>query len=936
MKIPSDRFDPETHLDKAPFGCFLDQPGLFDPRFFRMTPREALETDPGQRLALVTAYEALEESGFVPNRTPSSDLQRIGTFFGQVADEYKEQNMSQNVGTYFIPGSMRAFAPGRINHFFKFGGPAYSVDTACSSSLVALQLACSSIKSGECDMAVAGGMNICCSSDNYKGLAKGHFLSETGGCKTFDELADGYSRGEAVACVVVKRLDAAIADNDPIFGTILSIGTNYNVGPSSITRPDKESQKALFTRLLREAKLAATNIDYIEAHGTGTQQGDITEMSSLAEVFAPDTLPHRGTAERFLGAIKPNVGHSESASGLTSLIKALLVITQETVPKHIGIKRQLNPQIPQPDKRGFTIPLQNASLYDRINLRALVNNFSAAGGNTAMILQVSDYSHIRHKADPRKTHIITVSGKSRSALQNNVHNLLQHIEDVPLADLAYTTTARRVHYSERVAVVADSLMSLTAKLSWKVAKNSSGKPKSKKMLCFAFTGQGSASLSTAKELFASSLRFREDIVYMNELCIRMGLPGFSMAVDGTGSETLNLSPSQTQLALIAIEIALARLCIAWGLQPQMLIGHSLGEYAALCIAKVLTISDTLYLVGNRARLIEEKLEKGSYTMMAVRMAPDHLSSMLELYSNLEIATINGPSDVVVSGPAESLRALTGRLKIDGVGCKMLEVSYGYHSRQMLPIADEFRRICQNVRFCKPQISVLSPLLRKLVDSTTSFEPDYLVQHLSETVDFASAIDCVRNTVADGSIWVECGPSPLCSSMIPKTDQKASCHPMLRPLESSWATISKMLAAVYSDGHDINWHRYHEDFEDCLNVVPLPSYAFDNENFWIPYENNWLLNKGERTELSSSSLAHGSFPYVSPSLQHLTSRKSDARILHLAFESRLDHPDLWPIVAGHKLDSHNVCPAVSGKEAPVLEIPVLIFQLVFECGNCVRH
>lgn len=308
--IPKDRFNPETHYDPTgkgknkshtPYGCFIKEPGLFDPQFFSMSPREAAQTDPMGRLALVTAYEALEMSGFVPNRTPSTKLNRIGTFYGQTSDGWREINAAENIDTYFITGGVRAFAPGRINYFFKFSGPSYSIDTACSSSLAAIQLACISLWAGECDTACAGGVNVLTNPDIFAGLSKGQFLSKTGSCKTFDNAADGYCRGDGCGTLILKRYQDAIKDNDNILGCILGAGTNHSADAISITHPHAGAQEFLYKKVLAEAGVDAREVSYIEMHGTGTQAGDNIEMTSVTNVFAPRNRPRKHNQPLYLG-----------------------------------------------------------------------------------------------------------------------------------------------------------------------------------------------------------------------------------------------------------------------------------------------------------------------------------------------------------------------------------------------------------------------------------------------------------------------------------------------------------------------------------------------------------------------------------------------------------------------------------------------------------
>ncbi|KAG9976553.1 polyketide synthase, partial [Aureobasidium melanogenum] len=297
-------------------------------------------------LALVTAYEALEQSGYVPNRTPSTKLHRIGTFYGQTSDDWREINASENVDTYFITGGVRAFAPGRINYYFKFSGPSFSIDTACSSSLAAIQLACTSLWAGDCDTACAGGLNVLTNPDIFSGLSKGQFLSKTGSCKTYDNAADGYCRGDGCGTVVLKRYEDALADKDNILGCILGAATNHSAEAVSITHPHAGAQEFLYKKVLANAGVDAHEISYVEMHGTGTQAGDGIEMTSVTNVFAPRHRQRKPEQKLHLGAIKANIGHGEAASGINSLCKVLMMMKKNAIPANVGIKGEINKTFP--------------------------------------------------------------------------------------------------------------------------------------------------------------------------------------------------------------------------------------------------------------------------------------------------------------------------------------------------------------------------------------------------------------------------------------------------------------------------------------------------------------------------------------------------------------------------------------------------------------
>ncbi|KAG7144862.1 Conidial pigment polyketide synthase PfmaE like protein [Verticillium longisporum] len=420
--VPADRFNIDTHYDitgkaintsHTQYGCWIENPGFFDPRFFNMSPREAYQTDPMQRMALTTAYEALEMSGYVPNRTASTRLDRIGTFYGQTSDDWREINAAQEVDTYFITGGVRAFGPGRINYHFGFSGPSLNIDTACSSSAAALQIACTSLWAKDCDTAVVGGLSCMTNPDIFSGLSRGQFLSKTGPCATFDNGADGYCRADGCASVVVKRLDDAIADKDNVLAVILGTATNHSADAISITHPHGPTQSILSSAILDEAGVDPLDVDYVEMHGTGTQAGDGTEMVSVTDVFAPANRKRPADRPLYLGAVKSNIGHGEAASGVTALCKVLMMLQKNAIPPHVGIKKDINKTFPKDlAERNVNIAFHMTPLkrHDGKPRRIFINNFSAAGGNTGLLLEDGP-SQTPTQADPRSAQVITITAK---------------------------------------------------------------------------------------------------------------------------------------------------------------------------------------------------------------------------------------------------------------------------------------------------------------------------------------------------------------------------------------------------------------------------------------------------------------------------------------------------------------------------------------------
>lgn len=929
--IPKDRFDVETHYDASgkrlntshtKYGCFIEKPGLFDARFFSMSPREAAQTDPMHRLSLVTAAEALEMSGFVPNRTPSSHVSRVGTFYGQTCDDWREVNISQKIDTFFIPAGVRAFGPGRINYFFKFSGPSYSVDTACSSSLAAIQIACTSLRSGECDTALAGGVNILTAPDIFAGLSRGMFLSKSGGCKTFDENADGYCRADGIGTVVLKRLEDAETDNDNILGVILGTATNHSAEAISITHPHAGAQSYLYESIIYDAGVDAHDISYIEMHGTGTQAGDKTETKSVMDVFAPRSRQRTPSNTLYMGAVKSNVGHGEAAAGITALVKMLLMLQKSVIPRHVGIKTAMNPAMP-PDmnERNVKIAFENTPWIREPGKkrRAFLNNFSAAGGNTGLLLEDAPPVPEKPFLDPRPKHVIVSSAKSIVSAKENIQKLIEYIQQNPqtdLADLAYTTTARRTHYTYRAAITASNLSEVSTQLRAALDQTFSPISSTQPKVAFVFTGQGAFYPSLGKSLYNDSPSFRGYIQQMNSMAINAGLPSFIPAIDG--SDTY-LSPVVTQLALCCVQMALAKLWSSYGIKPSVVVGHSLGEYAALNAAGVLSTSDTINLVGQRAKLLEEKCIAGIHAMLAVKgtLASIYQAADGKLF---EVACINGKREIVLCGTIGQINELSETLKKAGLKCLILDIPYAFHSSQVEPILEPFAEVAKGATFSTPKIPVISPLLSSVVAEsntiTNAFDAEYLCRHAREPVDFLGSLQqaWTAEFVNDQTVWIELGPHPICNDMIrssiPSMDLGLASF---RKSEDPWKTIATSLAALFRGGLRIDWAGVHRDFDQSHRLLHLPLYSFDEKNHWIQYEGDWSLTKGRANIISPPQ------PQLLPAapIKSKLSTTSVHRIIEESFEGTngkvivetdISEPILNSAVTGHLVNGAGLCPS----------------------------
>ena len=935
---PNSRWDVKTHVDatgkkkntsKTPFGCWLDDAALFDAKFFHLSPREAPQVDPAQRIALLTAYEALESAGIVPGATPSTQKDRVGVFYGVTSNDWMETNSAQNIDTYMIPGGNRAFIPGRINYFFKFSGPSYSVDTACSSSLAAIHAACNSLWRGDVDTAIAGGTNILTNPDFTAGLDRGHFLSRTGNCKSFDDGADGYCRGEGVCTVILKRYEDAVADSDPIHGLILSACTNHSADAESITRPHGEAQKTILNKLLRNTGTDAYEVSYVEMHGTGTQAGDAEEMRSVVEVFAPEARrPIRKEDQSlYLGSIKANIGHGEAASGVSSLIKVLLMMKHDVIPPHCGIKTKLNHKFPEHMASHNVRIASQPTPWPRPSSgtrKVFINNFSAAGGNSALLLEDASLpSSPVANIDNRTNHVVAVSAKCAKSLKGNIDSLLSYLEITPpthftLPALSYTTTARRTHHVLRVMVHGSNLSEIRAKLLTARDVIDSIKRKPGPPVIFSFTGQGSQYATMGKTFYRNFSSFRADIDRFDRLGRSLGFPSFLEVIIAEDRQIEDHSPTVTQLATVCLEMALTRLWRSWGVSPHAVVGHSLGEYAALHAAGVLSEYDTVFLVGKRAQLLEQYCVPGTHSMLAVQCPLETVDGFIQGY-DCEISCVNSPEDVVISGPSEMIKKVSAVFRSQHIKATLLNTPYAFHSAQVHAIVGKLVYEATKITPSNPKIPVICATTATVIRSGNTFSSDYFSVHCRGRVNLLGAAQSARQAgiLDEKSIIIEIGPQPVVVGMLRKIlDSTLPGLPSLQYGKDPWVLISTALSTLYMRGISIDWREYHRNFQTSHKVLQLPSYSWDLKEYWIQYTNDWSLFKGEATSvITAKKDSTPSLHTSSPSLERTTIHKishEDVGPRHgrIVVEGDISRADLNPLVQGHKVNGIPLCTPVS--------------------------
>ncbi len=929
QEIPSSRFNMDDFYDPSRrkhnalvsrHGCFIKKPGNFDHRLFNISPREALQMDPVQRMLLMTTYEALEMAGYADNSEQAPP--RIATYFGQTVDDWKTIQEQQGIDTHFLPAVNRGFAPGRLCHYFKWAGGFYSIDTGCSSSATGICIARDALAKGDCDAAVVGGGTLLTSPEWFSGLGQGGFLSPTGACKTYSDKADGYCRGEGVAVVVLKRLADAVRAKDDVLAVIAGAARNTNAGEGSITHPGAKAQETLYRRVLRQAAVRPREVGVIEMHGTGTQAGDRVETTAVQNVFASPDEPKR-PQPLIVGAIKANLGHSEAAAGIVSLIKAILMLQHDTIPPQPNQPFKLNPYLVSILGPGTDVQLANGQAWpkDGTNPRyVFVNNFDAAGGNVSFLIhEAPSYARLSppSQSDTRSLHVVVTSGRTEAAQAQNKDRLREYLLQHPetqLASLAYTTTARRMHHNLRDAYVATSVAELLQRI---------GQPAKSLMpassVVFAFTGQGSQYVGMGGTLYRTSPTFRRMLDSYQRLCDAQGLDCHFLDTilgsgDGASTDATN-AVRDMQVANVALEIALARYWQSLGLRPTLLIGHSLGEYAALCVAGVLSVGEALALTFERAKLISTRCSPSEAGMLAVGLPAStvrwRIRDLPATTSTCEVCCINGPSSTVVGGPVAALDALEKYLKSDGdVAITRLRVQYAFHTRQMDPLLDDLEATASRIPFQPPTLPVASTLLGKIVQPGERgvFNASYFRRHSREPVAFCDAVLACESEglIQDQSFVVEVGPHPTCINLIASSLQtaKPNRYPSLSRGQNDWESISQCLAAAHRAQLPVAWAEFHKDHLDQVQLISgLPTYAFDCQSFWVSYKTPMVSQPNVDAKLSAppSRLS-------STSLHSVEQLRKEGSKLLATFKADLSDRRLAEAIGGHVVDGVAICPA----------------------------
>lgn len=849
-KIPASRWNAEEYYDADPdkpgksitkHACFLSDDVLrtFDASFFNISPREAEVLDPQQRILLEVCWEAIERAGILPSKLRGRN---VGVYLGFSNDDYKANYfMSRNVdklNAYSASGSMPSSAGGRISYAFGFEGPNFTIDTACSSSLSALHVAVSALRNGECEIALVAGVNLMLSPNLFIGFSKLGALSPDGISKTFDDSANGYGRGEGVGAILLKRLSDVQADGDNIEALVVGTAVNQDGASSSFIAPNGIAQQDVIERALNNADIEPGDVDYIEAHGTGTSLGDPIEMGALSEIYGH---AHSKENPLIVASVKTNIGHLESAAGIAGIIKCVLCLQHELIPAHLHFKKP-NRHIPW-DSIPIKIPIasQNWERTDKPR-RAAVSSFGFSGTNSHIILQEApDKAVIKSESANPPFLFLKLSARSESALRKLVSKYVDIIKQEngnSIADICYSASTGREDFNHRLAITGKSRDEINDRLNGflterknknVVFRRSLGSEKAE--LAFMFTGQGSQYYGMGSELYESQSLFRDVL----DDCDRLFKPLIdksivSLLYSETADRDLVDQTQLTQPLLFSIEYALSRLWQSWGVEPDAVLGHSIGEFPAAVIAEVFSLFDAVSLVAIRGRLMASA--PGNGAMTAVFADKNTVMDLISGHENsVSLAAVNAPESCVISGDAEVLKEIQNKLDEKSIRFTSLKVSQAFHSPLMEPILNEFSDKASEVRYSRPKVRFFSCMTGGWVDEEIA-SPDYWVKQIRNPVLFAEA---VQKTESFGiPVFLEIGPNPTLSHLgLQSAGNKETLFlPSLRRKTSDWDTMSHSLAELYTRGYDIDWKEFNSGYS--LRKTILPTYPFERKTFWKEY------------------------------------------------------------------------------------------------------
>ncbi|MET8007494.1 type I polyketide synthase [Nonomuraea glycinis] len=861
-EVPATRWDIDDYYHPDPrtpggmytrYGTFLDDIAGWDAEFFGLSPREALRMDPHQRLLLELAWEGLENAGLAPSALAGT---RTGVMVGFMDTlqygrmQIERQGADALSDPYLGQGSVASIAAGRIAYQLDLIGPTVTVDTACSSSLIAVHLAAESLRRGESDLALAAGASLTLHPSLYIQACAGLMMCSDGRCKTFDEDADGYVMGEGGGLVVLERLSSAVANGRRIHAVLRGSAVNQDGRSNGLTAPSRRAQADVIGRALAAARVTPDDIAYVEAHGSGTHLGDAIELSALHDVFG------RRSPDRPLrvGAIKTNIGHTQAAAGVAGLIKTVLILKNGQIPPSLHLT---TPAAAFPED-GTVRPVTGLEPLpeeeDRPRL-AGVSSFGLSGTNAHLILESAPVPAPREEPSPAATHVLPLSAGSAAALREQATRLADWIGAHPgttMPDLARTLQSGRAELDHRRALLCDTPDDAVRRLRATAENGDGHRVKGRPRVAFLLPGVGDQYEGLGRELYATEPVYAQAVDACAELVLRRSgtdlrplfLPERESAADSAdlaallgrgGAAAQTFGPlDHAEVAhpfLFTAEYALARLFEHWGVTPDMLIGYSLGEYVAACLAGVFTLEDALHVVQERAHLITA-VPAGR--MIAVAAPEERIAAALAAGGiDVDVAARNGPSMTVLSGPPAEIEAAAARLADEGIACRTLRSAHAFHSRLLQPAREKLAAVLDTVPRRAPSVTVISNLTGRPLTAEQATSTSYWTDQLVSTVRFA---DGVRHCVSrDVDAFVELGPGQTLGGLVRQNLAGGATAAVLGTLPARWTggprtdaydELLRTRARLWELGAPVTWDPTGEG-----QVLSLPTYPFQRTRFW---------------------------------------------------------------------------------------------------------
>ncbi len=835
---------------KIEAGSILKDIEKFDASFFGFNPREAEILDPQHRLLLESAWEALEIAGYDSDR----EKRPIGVFAGVGLSTYWINNIyvhpkkfDSRDGLQNVISFDKDYVPTLVSYKLNLTGPSVSVGTACSSSLVGVHLACQSLLAGECDIALAAGVSVKV-PQNETTLCPGEVVSPEGKCRTFDANAKGIVGGNGVGVVTLKRLEDAIADRDCIYAVIKGSAIN-NDGAMKVgyTAPSEMGQVKVLKAAQMTAEVEPETITYIEAHGTGTALGDPIEVSAMTEAFRSSTQKQGYCA---IGSVKTNVGHLDAAAGITGLIKTVLAVKHGLLPPSLHFE-QPNPQIDFENSPFYVNTKLKEWQPENMPRRAGVSSFGIGGTNVHLILEQAP--NLAKNTNSRSHQLLLLSAKTSTALEtatNDLGNYLSKHSDINLADVAYTLQVGRKQFPHRRMMVVENIDDAVNVLTSDDGKGilTQETRESNRPVIFMFTGQGSQYVNMGRELYETEVVFKETCDQCFEI-LKSHLDVDLKEIIYPDSEAVETATKQlqgtalTQPGLFVIEYALAKLWMSWGIVPQAMIGHSIGEYVAACLANVFSLEDALMLVANRGKMMQ-KLPSGA--MLSVNLPSEEIEQFLD--DNLSLAAINSPNLCVVSGELDEIKKLESKLTEASITYRRLHTSHAFHSPMMEPMVQPFTELVKTVSLNAPKIPFISNVTGNWIQEAEATAPIYWGRHLRQPVKFAHGMTQLMQQ--SPSIFLEVGPGRTLTTLTQQIAPQTTVLPSIRHPkynQSDLAFILQTLGQLWLTGMAINWDEFYQ--EEKRDRIPLPTYPFEREKYWIePSQDSQIVSNPQKLDI----------------------------------------------------------------------------------------